>query len=163
MGENLWLETEPEAEQIKTEIDKRDLLKYNEVVFCGFGEPTERLDVILEISKYVKEKADIPIRINTNGLSDLINQKPTAHLFAPYVDNISISLNAPTKEEYDTLCRPRFGKESFDAVLSFGVDAKKYVKHVAFSVVDVIGEEKIKACQKICDDLGISLKIRKTI
>ena len=71
----LWLEHEPSTEEIIAEFESFDMNKYSELVFCGFGEPTERIDVLLEIAKYAKDKFNIKTRINTNGLGNLVNQK----------------------------------------------------------------------------------------
>jgi TatD family-associated radical SAM protein len=100
-------------------IDTWDLNKYNEVVFCGYGEPTERLDDLLEVAKYIKSKSDIKIRINTNGLADLIWNEPTAPKLQGLIDTVSISLNATNKEEYLKIVRPKFGIESYEAMLRF--------------------------------------------
>lgn len=161
--ESLWLLYEPSIDEIKKAVSEVELNKYNEVVFCGYGEPTERLDVLCEVSKYIKEISDITIRLNTNGLSDLINQKKTASLIVPYIDIISISLNAPTKEEYNEICRPVFKEKAFDAVLDFAIDCKKHIDKVFFTIVDVLDEAKTKECKKLCDDLGIELRIRTKI
>jgi radical SAM enzyme (TIGR04100 family) len=162
-GQSLWLENEPTIEEIKKEIDKSNILNYDEIVFCGYGEPTERLDAIIEISQYLKEKTNIQIRVNTNGLSDLINNKPTAPLLSPYIDSISISMNAPTKEEYNILCKPSFGEKSFQAMLDFGVECSKYIKNTVFTIVDVLDKDKKEACKKICEDLGVTLRIREIL
>lgn len=78
----LWLKKEPTVEEVIAEFEKLDLSKYNEVIFCGFGEPTERLDDLLLVAKYLKNRRkEILIRINSNGLSDLVNEKETAPLF----------------------------------------------------------------------------------
>lgn len=159
-NESLWLEHEPSSDELKNALDNARLTEYDEIVFCGYGEPTERLDVIIEISKYIKEESDIPIRINTNGLSDIINGKETAVLLSPYIDIVSISLNAPTKEEYYELCIPSFGEVSFDAMVSFAKDCKKYIKTVYFTIVDLLEDSKIAECKKLCQELGIQLRIR---
>ena len=73
-SDRLWLEREPSVEEVKKEFEKFDMTQYNEVVFCGFGEPTERFDALKEIAAFVKEKYNKPIRINTNGAGSLINR-----------------------------------------------------------------------------------------
>jgi len=83
---SLWLEREPSVEEVKNEFSKFDMNKYKEVVFCGFGEPTERLDDVLEVCRFIKDKYNKTIRINTNGLADLIHKKNTAPMF----DGLSI-------------------------------------------------------------------------
>ena len=158
---SLWLKREPSVDEVIAEFEKLDISKYNEVIFCGFGEPTERLDDIILIAKYLKKRrAEILIRINSNGLSDLVNKKETAPLFKGLVDTMSISLNASNAEEYYRLTRSKFGIKSYEEMQKFAVSCKKYIPNVVFTVVDCIGEDEIKACQKVCDNLGITLRIR---
>ncbi|MBU5454103.1 TIGR04100 family radical SAM protein [Caproiciproducens sp. MSJ-32] len=157
---SLWLKREPSAQEIIGEFEKYDLDQFNEVIFCGYGEPTIRLYDIIEIAKYLKRRTNIPLRINTNGLADLIHKKDTAPLLEGLIDTVSISLNASNAEEYLRITRNKFGLESFDAMLKYAVNCKKYVPKVVFTVVDCIGEEEIKACQKVCDNIGIPLRVR---
>ena len=96
----LWLEREPSVEEVKKEFEKFDMTQYNEVVFCGFGEPTERFDALKEVAAFVKEKYNKPIRINTNGAGSLINGRDIAPELKGLVDTVSVSLNHPEKEEY---------------------------------------------------------------
>ena len=74
-AESLWLKKDPTLEEIEDEINKFDFSPYSEVVFCGYGEPTEALDVLLQTARFIKENYSIPVRINTNGLGNLINKK----------------------------------------------------------------------------------------
>lgn len=158
---SLWLEREPSVEEVKAEFDKFDMQKYKEVVFCGFGEPTERLEDLLEIAAFVKDKFNKPIRINTNGLSDLIWQKDTAPMYKGLVDTVSISLNTPNKERYYELTRSKFGIDSFDAMLNFAGNVSKYVPHVVLSTVaTTLTEEEEKQCAQICKKLGVTYRIR---
>lgn len=157
----LWLDHEPSLEEIKAALDERDLSKYTEVVFCGYGEPTERLDVLLETASYIKSVSEIPIRINTNGLSDLINGSNSAARLEGLIDSVSISLNATNEEDYQRLVRPKFGPGSFDAMLKFTAECKKYVPDVLMSIVDVVtSKEDQEKSRKICEDLGVKLRIR---
>lgn len=158
---SLWLEREPGVEEVKAEFDKFDMQKYKEVVFCGFGEPTERLEDLLEIAAFVKDKFNKSIRINTNGLSDLIWQKDTAPMYKGLVDTVSISLNTPNKERYYELTRSKFGIDSFDAMLNFAGNVSKYVPHVVLSTVaTTLTEEEEKQCAQICKKLGVTYRIR---
>ena len=130
-------------------------------MFCGYGEPTNALDNLIATAKYVREKhPDIKLRLNTNGLGDVINKKPVAELLSKYIDSVSISLNTCSSEKYDEVCRPVF-ENAYESMLKFATDAKKYFGHTQFSIVDTIPQEDIKACQKIADDMGIHLRIRK--
>lgn len=158
---SLWLEREPGVEEVKAEFDKFDMQKYKEVVFCGFGEPTERLEDLLEIAAFVKDKFNKSIRINTNGLSDLIWQKDTAPMYKGLVDTVSISLNTPNKERYYELTRSKFGIDSYDAMLNFAGNVSKYVPHVVLSTVaTTLTEEEEKQCAQICERLGVTYRIR---
>jgi len=160
-SEPLWLEHEPSLEEIYEALDKVNLNKYKEIVFCGFGEPLERLDTLTEVCKYLHKRNSPPIRVNTNGLSDLINEKPTAHLLENLVDIISISLNAGTEQEYLRVTNPKFKQNAFKAVQDFAVDCKAYIPKVIFTVVDVIPTSEINLAQKIADKLQIPLRVRK--
>ena len=111
--------------------------------------------------RYIKEKrSDLSIRINTNGLSSITLGRDIAPDFKGVIDTVSISLNAPTKEEYYELTRACYGVDSFNYMLQFTKACKKYVPSVVLTVVDIIGVEKIKLCQKIADGLGVELRVR---
>lgn len=158
---SLWLEREPSVDEVKAEFEKFDMSKYKEVVFCGFGEPTERLEDVLEVAAFVKEKYGLPTRINTNGLSDLIYNKDTAPMFKDKIDTVSISLNTPNKERYYELTRSKFGINSFDAMLKFAENVKHYVKKVVLTTVSTtLSEEEERECAQICERLGVTYRIR---
>ena len=160
-ADSLWLEREPSVKEICDSIDAWDLTKYDEVVFCGYGEPTERLDDLLKVASYIKSKGKTKIRINTNGLADLIYGEKTSHKLKGLIDTISISLNATNKEDYFKTVRPKFGIESYDAMLSFAKDCTKYVPEVIMTIVDVVtSKEEQAACQKICESIGATLRVR---
>lgn len=158
---SLWLEREPSVQEVKDEFLKFQMDTYEEIVFCGFGEPTERLEDLLEIASFVKEKYHKKIRVNTNGMCDLIHRKDTSPMFEGKVDTISISLNTPSKEEFLQLTRCRFGADSFDALLTFAKNVKAYVPDVVLTTVaTTISKEEEAQCQSICDSLGVSYRIR---
>lgn len=157
----LWLEHEPSTEEIIAEFESFDMNKYSELVFCGFGEPTERIDVLLEIAKYAKDKFNIKTRINTNGLGNLVNQKDITASLSGLIDTVSISLNTPNKERYFELTRSIFGIESFDAMIDFARKATEYVPNVVMTTVaTTITREEENECQKICDEIGAKYRIR---
>lgn len=160
-SDSLWLDNEPTDEQIIADFEKYDLSKYKEIVFCGYGEPLERLDTIVNVGKYLKTITKTPLRINTNGLSDLINEKPTAQSLKDIIDIVSISLNAGTPDEYLRVTQPCFGIKSFEAMLKFAEDCKKAVPRVLFTVVDVISKDEINRCKALASKMGIELRIRK--
>lgn len=160
-SEPLWLDHEPSFEEICEAIDRKDLSSFKEVVFCGYGEPTERLEVLLRTAGYIRSKSDIQIRINTNGLSDLINGRRTAPELKGRIDAVSVSLNATSRDDYLRLVRPKFGAEAFDAMLSFTKDCKEFVPDVRMTVVDVVtSKEEQEESRRICEELGVRLRIR---
>lgn len=161
--ETLWLHgKEPTVEEVKKELDQVPWDRISEAVFCGFGEPTERLDDMVELLRYIrKTHPEIPTRVNTNGLSDLAYGRDTSGDFDGLLDTISISLNASNAERYLALTRSRFGIQSFDAMLDFAVRCKAHVPHVVLTVVDhVESEEEIEKCRKICEERGLTLRVR---
>ena len=158
---SLWLKEEPSKEMIIEEFKKYDLNDFKEIVFCGFGEPMERWDDIKEVIDYIRDtKKDMKIRINTNGLANDIYGRDVTPEYKGRFDTVSISLNAPTKEEFLELTRSKFGISSFDDMLKKKKKCKAYVPNVVLTVVDIIGEEKIEACQKITDEIGVTLRVR---
>lgn len=164
-SEPMWFEQEePSIDEIKADFVRFDMNKYSELVFCGYGEPTERMDVLIETAKFLREKTDKPIRLNTNGLSDLITgRKHSAYELKGLIDTVSISLNAPNAKRFAEITNSCYGEKSFDALLSFAKDAKEVFEKTVFTVVDIIDPDEISECQKIADDMGIELKVREYI
>ena len=158
---SLWLEREPTVQEICDSIDTWDLTKYDEIVFCGYGEPTERLDALLQVAAYIKANSNTKIRINTNGLSDLINGEKTAYRLKGLIDSVSISLNATNKEDYLKVVRPKFGIDSYNAMLNFAKDCTNYVDEVVMTVVDVVtSKEEQELSREICKSIGVKLRVR---
>lgn len=157
----LWLEHEPTMEEIKADLSKRDISAYNEVIFCGFGEPTCRLDALLETAKWLKSNCEtVKFRLNTNGLGDLVNNRPIAEELCEIIDTISISLNAGTEEEYMKVTRPKF-ENAWEAMHKFTADCVNTGKsQVVMSVVDVISPEQIEASREVAESLGAVLRVR---
>ena len=157
----LWLEHDVTIEELKNEFQKCNVEQYEEIVFCGFGEPTEALDVLLQGAKYIKEHYNKPIRINTNGLGNLIHGQDITPKFKGLIDAISISLNTPNAEEYNKLVRSRFGTESFDAMIDFAKKCTSYIPKVIMTTVETtISCEEEEACRKICEEVGAIYRIR---
>ena len=144
----------------KNAMDEFDFTGYEELVYCGYGEPTCALDNLLASAAYAKEKYGIKVRLNTNGLANLYHGRNIVPELAKVVDSVSISLNAPTAEKYQKVTRPQF-ENAFPALLEFASLAQETFAHTQFSIVDVLPKEEIEACQKIADERGIYLKIRK--
>lgn len=159
--DDLWLEKEPTKEEVLEDILKRDLDQYDELVFCGYGEPSYRLDEICEIAKKVKKIHPIPTRLNTNGHGNLIFKKDMTPYLKDAIDVVSISLNAKNKEEYNALCRPVF-ENAYDELLEFARRAGKYTK-VVLTIIDILPEEDQEACRKISQSVGADLRVRTYI
>lgn len=158
----LWLDHEPSAEEIFADLKKRDMAKYSEVVFCGYGEPTCRLDAVIAVANELKSHPNCPVlRINTNGLGDLINERPIAEELCSVIDIISVSLNAGTKDEYMKVTRPKF-ENAWEAMQKFTADCVKTGNsEVVMSVVDVIPSEQIEASRILAESLGAKLRVRE--
>ena len=166
--DTLWLEHEPSAQEVIEAIKEESKLErfksYKEFVFCGYGEPTEALDVLLEVAAFLKENYSLPVRINTNGLADLINKKPVAPLLAGKIDALSISLNSSNPEIYEKTVRPVFKEKAFPAMLAFAEQAKNYVPKVVLSTVETtITKEDEEECTRLCERLGVTHRIRKFV
>lgn len=160
---SLWLEREPTEEEILNSVFSRDLAAYREIVFCGYGEPSIRLDEIRNIALAIKEKCPLSIRINTNGHSSLYHGYDTAPLYKDAFDCVSISLNTPSPERYEDICHP-VKTGSFEAMLDFTREVKKYVPSVILSVVkDFLTPDELTECHRIAGNLGVNLKVRDYI
>ena len=159
-AETLWHQKDPTLEEIKEAMDNFDFTGYNELVFCGYGEPTCALDILLKSAKYAKEVYGLSIRLNTNGLGNLYHKRNIVPELSTVIDSVSISLNAPTAEKYDAVTRPQF-ENAFPAMLDFASLAQAAFAHTQLSIVDVLPKVEIAECQRIADERGIYLKIRK--
>ncbi len=156
-GHNLRLAEEPRAEEIIKEIG--DPTRYAEVVFCGYGEPLLRLDVVKAVSAEVKRRAG-NVRIDTNGHGNLIHKRNILPELAGLVDAVSVSLNAQDAELYQKLTQPKFGSVAYEAVKDFIREAKKYIPDVTATVVSAPGVD-INACRKISEELGVRFRVRE--
>lgn len=162
-GNNLWLkEGEPTVEEVLALFAKYDLSIINEVVFCGFGEPLERLEDVCKVIDGLKaDYPDLKCRLNTIGLANLIYEKDVTPELDGRFQTVSISLNAPDEQEFLELTRSRYGIQSYEAIKQFAVLAKRYVPNVVMTVVEkVMSEEKIEKCREICQELGVTLRVR---
>lgn len=158
---NLWLNHNPSFGEVKKAIDEFDFTNCKEVIFCGYGEPTNSFEVLVETAKYIREKLGIKIRVNTNGLGSFINSRDISKELCSCVDAVSISLNCSNEEDYFKTVRPKFGIKSYDEMLDFAKKCRAITENVALSVVDVIGEEEVEKCKKIAESLNIPLRVRK--
>lgn len=156
-GHHLGLTKEPTAEEVIDAIGDPD--GYDEVVFCGYGEPTERLDVLISVAQFLKSKGK-RIRLDTNGHGDLINGRPIIQELKGLIDTICISLNAETADKYEEICKPVFGKRTYPALIQFIQDTKQVIPNVQVSLVDIPGVD-VEKCERIARELGVDFRIRK--
>lgn len=158
---SLWLDHEPTAKEVIAEFAKFRREDYDEVVFCGFGEPTEAFEVLKEAAAFVKREWKSPIRINTNGQGSLINGRNIAPELKGLIDTVSISLNHPDREIYQEIVRSKFGVKGYDGMLAFARECTKYVPNVVMTTVETtITKEEEAQCRKICEELGVVYRIR---
>ena len=155
-GHNLRLSEEPTEEELKDAIG--DPSQYREVVFCGYGEPLLRIDLVKSVAAWIKQNKG-RVRINTNGHGNLIHGRNILPELKGIVDSISISLDAHDEETYNRLCRPAF-KNAFSGVLDFIREAKKYIPQVQVTVVTLEGVD-VEKCRKIAEDLGVGFRVRE--
>ena len=165
--DSLWLEREPTREEALESFLGRDVCSYREIVFCGYGEPTYRLDVILWLVDELKERfgEQLPsVRINTNGHANLIQGRNVCPELKGRIDTLSISLNAVNAADYVALCHPIQGEEAYQAMLDFAKEAAAYVPNVVMTIVDKDKTaEEIETCKRIAAERGVQLRIRSFI
>ena len=160
-SDSLWLDHEPDFEEIAEAFDRFDKTGLSELVFCGYGEPMMRAEILLKTAEYVKEKTDMKIRINTNGLISLMNPNFYIAALKYRIDKVSISLNASDPDKYFRLTNSEYGLPSYNSMLNFALRVKEYVPEVSFTVVNCdLGEEEIERCTERAKDCGIPLRIR---
>lgn len=156
-GHDLKLEREPDAPELIAAVD--DPQKYQEIVFCGFGEPLLRLNTVKVVAGELKKKG-ARIRIDTDGQANLVYGRNILPELKGLVDAISVSLNAENAEKYHRLCRSPFGEEGYRGILEFMREAKKVIPEVIATVIDMPGVD-VQACRRIAEEeLGVKFKVR---
>lgn len=156
-GHNLLLDHEPGFAEVMAAIAAhRD---YDEVVFCGYGEPLLRLDLVKEVARELK-KVGTPVRINTDGQANLVYGRNILPELAGLVDCISVSLNAADADTYASLCNTPFGRHAFDGICHFLREAKKHIPRVVASAVTVPGLD-FAAVRRLAESLGVEFRERE--
>jgi TatD DNase family protein len=135
-----------------------DPSSYDEVVFCGYGEPLLRLDLVKAVARFLKQK-NITVRINTDGQANLVHGRNILPELAGLVDSISISLNAPDAATYQKICCSKFGEQSYDALKDFLVEAKQVIPSVTATAVTLPGID-MDACRKVAEGLQVEFRER---
>lgn len=155
-GHNLRLDHEPTYQEVIESLNH--LEKYEEVVFCGYGEPTIRLDLIKEVAKFLKSK-NMKVRLNTNGQGNLIHKRNIVPELVGLIDVASISLNMDDSKKYDQFCKSEFGENTFEKVIDFAKECKKLLPKTVLTFLD-LPEVDLKRCEKIAKELGVEFRIR---
>ena len=159
-GFNLKLQKEPTANQIIEELEKILPTKnWDEIVFCGFGEPLERLDLVLDVTKWIKKNHPTTVRVNTNGHGYLLNKgrDVVSELNSAGVDKVNVSLNAQDKQTYNKICKPIF-EEAYESVLEFIKKAKKVMETEATAVS--VPEVDVTKVKELAKTLGVKFRAR---
>ena len=163
-GQELWLDSEDfTSEDVIEQLKKFNLS--SEVIFCGYGEPMLKFEVLRQVAKYIKETyPEIKIRVNTNGHANFIYKKNVVTELVCLVDEFSVSLNASNSEEYDELSQPKF-ENAYEEVKKFiKCSADAGIETVA-SIVDGYKGRRldVEKCREIAESLGAKLRVREWI
>lgn len=157
-GTPLWLDREPTAQDVMRAFDALPSLADKEIVFCGYGEPTENLDALKACAAEFKARG-YTTRLNTNGLGSLATGRDISGELTN-ISTVSVSLNAPDAQGYLSITNSAYGLDAFPAVVEFAKNCKARGINTVFTVVDVIGEDEIAKCKALCAALGIPLRVR---
>jgi len=158
-GYDLRLKFEPSVAEILEAVG--DLGRYQQVVFCGLGEPTQRLEVLLQVAEKLKQQG-ATIRVNTDGLASLVHGRDVTPELAGKVDALSISMNAQNADTYNLHCRPK--KEypgAYAAMLEFARRAKQYVPSVTLTAINGLKGVDVHACEEIAAEIGVRFRRRE--
>jgi TatD DNase family protein len=156
-GHNLLLDGEPSFAEIMAAVGQPQGI--DEVVFCGYGEPLIRLDLVKQVASELKGRG-YPIRINTDGQANLVHGRNILPELAGLVDSVSVSLNAPDAATYGQICNTPFGAAGFEAVCTFIQEAQQFIPQVVASAVTVPGID-IEACRRLAESLGAEFRARE--
>lgn len=157
-GHYLELDHEPTEQEILAAVD--DPSRYQEIVFCGFGESTLRPELLVSVAQKLREQGAAKIRLDTEGLGNLVHGRNIVPELAQVIDSVSVSLNAPDAKTYARLCPSRFGEAAYPAVKEFIREAKQQIREVVASAVGVPNLD-IAACRKVAEaELGVPFRLR---
>jgi TatD DNase family protein len=161
-GHNLRLDHEPSYPEVigaLNHLEKSEgCFEYEEVVFCGYGEPTMRLDLLKQVAQFLKSK-NAKVRLNTNGQGNLIHKRNIVPELVGLIDTASISLNVDDSKKYDQLCKSEFGENIFERVIDFAKECKRLLPKTLLTFLDMPGVD-LKRCEKIAKKLGVESRIR---
>jgi len=159
---SLWLIHEPSIGEVIDAFKQFCVDDFDEIVFCGFGEPTMSFEVLKETAQYIRNNWNKPIRLNTNGQGNLINKRDITPELEGLIDTVSISLNYPGTKRYQEIVNSQFGEKAYSAMLEFAKSVSHYVPHVILSTVDtILTKEEEQLCAELCHSLGVTYRIRE--
>ena len=154
---DLTLDHRPEVEEIITSIGNPG--DYEEIVFCGFGEPTLRFKVLMEVARWIKAHGG-RVRINTDGLANLVNKRDVLPEMQGVVDSLSVSMNAQNPDVYAQHCHPAL-PGSWEAMLAFLEAAPRYIPKVTATAIDGLEGVDIQACEALAIERGVGFRRRQ--
>ena len=164
-GHEMWHDDEYTIDDIINQFNKYTE-SVQEVVFCGYGEPFLRKEMMKEFCKYLRKNyPQIKIRVNSNGHANAIYKTNVAEEFKGLIDSASISLNASDEDEYDEICKPKI-KNAYEEMKKFAEDCVKAGMDVSMSVVtgfDKIHNIDVQKCEKIASTIGAKFRNREFI
>lgn len=163
-GYYLWIrQGDPTPEKVIAQVNALgDITRFKEAVFCGFGEPTYKMEELVALCDFFHSKG-LSTRLNTNGQGCLINKRDIVPELVGKIDLVNVSLNASCAEKYQPICRSQFGENGFGAMIEFAKACKRAKVNCRFSIVDCIGKEEVDACKKLAASVGVPLLVRDYI
>lgn len=159
-ADTLWHQKNPSLEEVLDAIKDFDFTGYKELVFCGYGEPTCQLDILLRAAEYAKKEKGLKTRLNTNGQGSAENGRDIVPELSKVIDSVSVSLNAPSKEEYEDVTKPVVAN-AFENMIDFTKRCRQEIGDVKWTIVDVLPEEEKDRCIALSKENDIPLRIRK--
>lgn len=155
-GYDLRMDHRPQVDEIIAAVG--DPTVYDEIVFCGYGEPTLRLKVLLEVARYVKSHGG-KVRINTDGLANLVHKDDVLPEMAECIDALSVSMNAQNEAIYVQHCLPNL-PGSYQAMLKFLEEARQFIPDVTATAIDGLDGVDIAACEQRARQIGVGFRAR---
>ncbi len=154
---DLTIDHRPEFEEIVAAVG--DPARYEEIVFCGFGEPTLRLKLLLQVAAWIKEHGG-KVRINTDGLANLVHKRNVVPEMVGLIDSLSVSMNGDNETVYNRHCQPQL-PGSFEAMLSFLQLAGEQIPQVTATAIDGLEGVDVAACERLAQRCGVGFRARK--
>ncbi|MDR2665953.1 MAG: TatD family nuclease-associated radical SAM protein [Endomicrobium sp.] len=155
-GNDLKLDVEPSYKEVIDVI--KDPKKYDEVIFCGYGDCLINIETVKKISRWIKDNSG-RVRVNTAGLANRYYGRDILPELKGLIDIISISLNGSDPKEYNDINKPMFEEESFGEVVKFAKRAKNYIPKVIITAIEFPGFDILKV-ERIAKEIGVQFRIR---